>query len=61
MERCFIIQPFDRDVFDGRYKDTFKSAIEEAGYEPYRVDEDPSVSIPVDRIEKGIREAALQR
>jgi hypothetical protein len=59
MERCFVIQPFDRDVFDGRYKDTFKLAIEEAGFEPYRVDEDPGSSIPIDDIEKGIREAAV--
>ena len=59
MERCFVIQPFDRDKFDRRYKDPFKPAIEEAGYEPYRVDEDPSVSIPIDDIEKGIRETAV--
>jgi hypothetical protein len=39
MQKCFVIQPFDRDVFDSRYKDIFKSAIEEAGYVPYRVDE----------------------
>jgi hypothetical protein len=59
MAKCFVIQPFDRDVFDSRYKDVFKLAIEEAGYEPYRVDEDPSVSIPIEQIEKVIREAAV--
>jgi hypothetical protein len=59
MATCFVIQPFDRDRFDGRYKDTFKPAIEAAGFEPYRVDEDPTVSIPIEHIEKGIREAAV--
>jgi hypothetical protein len=59
MAKCFVIQPFDRDVFDRRYKDTFKPAIEEAGFEPYRVDEDPGVQIPIEEIEKGIREAAV--
>jgi hypothetical protein len=37
----------------------FKPAIEEAGLEPYRVDRDPSVSIPINDIEKGIRDAAV--
>lgn len=59
MATCFVIQPFDGGKFDGRYKDVFKSAIEAAGFEPYRVDEDPSVSIPIDDIEKGIRDAAV--
>jgi hypothetical protein len=59
MATCFVIQPFDRGKFDRRYKDTFKPAIEAAGFEPYRVDEDPSVSIPIEQIEKGIREAAV--
>jgi hypothetical protein len=59
MAKCFVIQPFDRDVFDRRYKDVFKPAIEEAGFEPYRVDEDPGVQIPIEEIERGIREAAL--
>jgi hypothetical protein len=59
MPTCFVIQPFDRGKFDGRYKDTFKPAIEAAGFEPYRVDENPSVSIPIDQIDKGIKEAAV--
>jgi hypothetical protein len=58
MRTCFVMQPFDRAKFDGRYKDIFKPAIEAAGFEPYRVDQDPSVSIPINRIEKAIREAA---
>jgi hypothetical protein len=59
MATCFVIQPFDGGKFDGRYKDTFKPAIIDAGFEAYRVDEDPSVSIPIEHIEKGIREAAV--
>lgn len=58
MPKCFVIQPFDRDKFDKRYQDVFKPAIEAAGFIPYRVDEDFSVLIPIDRIETGIREAA---
>jgi hypothetical protein len=59
MARCFVIQPFDSDKFDIRYKETFKPAIEAAGFEPYRVDEDFSVLVPIDDIEKGIREAKV--
>jgi hypothetical protein len=59
MVTCFVIQPFDAGKFDGRYKDTFKPAIEAAGFEAYRVDKDPSVSIPIEQIEKGIREAIV--
>jgi|ERR1700730_3823366 hypothetical protein len=59
MATCFVMQPFDRAKFDGRYRDIFKPAIEAAGFEPYRVDEDPSTSIPIDQIQKGIREAAV--
>jgi hypothetical protein len=56
---CFVIQPFDGGRFDKRFSDVFKPAIEEAGLEPYRVDRDPSVSIPINDIEKGIRDAAV--
>jgi hypothetical protein len=58
MATCFVIQPFDAGNFDGRYRDIFKPAIQAADFEPYRVDEDPSVSIPIDVIEKQIRAAA---
>lgn len=59
MARCFVIQPFDRDVFDKRYDDVFAPAIRNAGLEPYRVDRDPGVSIPIEEIESGIRDADL--
>jgi|SRR5271165_3741046 len=55
---CFVIQPFDEGKFDRLYNEIFKPAIEEAGFHPYRVDEDPSVHIPIDEIENGIKQAA---
>lgn len=59
MEKCFVMQPFDGGVFDKRYKDIFSLAIQEAGLEPYRVDEDPKVSIPIQDIEAGISESRI--
>ncbi len=56
---CFVIQPFDRGKFDNRFKDVFSPAIIDADLEPYRVDQDPKVSIPIQDIEKGIRESKL--
>lgn len=37
----------------------FSPAIKLAGLEPYRVDKDPGVEIPINDIEKGIREASV--
>lgn len=54
MGKCFVIQPFDKGRFDKRYEGVFAPAIREAGLEPYRVDRDPSVSIPIEDIEAGI-------
>lgn len=59
MSRCFVMQPFDGGAFDKRYDDVFVPAIAEAGLEPYRVDRDPSVGIPIDDIESGIRNSEL--
>lgn len=56
MKTCFVIQPFDGDKFDKRYKDIFEPAIKEAGYEAYRVDKDNSVTVPIENIETKIRE-----
>ena len=30
MERCFVIQPFDNDKFDKRFKDVYSPAIIDA-------------------------------
>jgi hypothetical protein len=47
------MQPFDGDKFDRRYEDVFAPAIRKAGLDPYRVDQDPKVSIPIQDIETG--------
>ena len=57
MPTCFVVQPFDADDYDKRYKDTLAPAISAANLEPYRVDEDPSVEVLIDGIEKGIRDS----
>ncbi len=54
-----MIQPFDGGRFDKRYEDVFRPAVVEAGLEPYRVDHDPGVSIPIREIEAGIMQAAV--
>lgn len=59
MSTCFVIQPFDGDVYDKRFEDVFSPGIVAAGLEPYRVDRDPGVSVPIDEIESGIRKAQL--
>ena len=59
MKKCFVIQPFDGGVFDKRYTDIFEPAIRSAGFEPYRIDKDLSVQIPIDEIEKGISDSEI--
>jgi nucleoside 2-deoxyribosyltransferase len=59
MDRCFVMQPFDGGVFDKRYEDIFAHAIREAGLDPYRVDQDPKVSVPIQDIENGIRDSRI--
>jgi hypothetical protein len=59
MPTCFVIQPFDSGKFDKRFEDVYRPAIEAAGLEAYRVDKDPSVSVPIEAIEEGIRQAAV--
>jgi nucleoside 2-deoxyribosyltransferase len=56
---CFVIQPFDGATYDKRYHDVFGPAIEAADLEPYRVDLDPSASVPIEQIESGIRRADI--
>lgn len=60
MPRCFVIQPFDEGgPYDRRYNDVLVPAIEAAELEPYRVDRDPRVTVPITQIEQGIRDAAV--
>ena len=59
MPVCFVIQPFDNGVFDQRFEDVFEPALNQAGLEAYRVDQDPSVEIAIHAIEDGIRRATI--
>lgn len=59
MEHCFVMQPFDGGVFDKRYEDIFAPAITDASLAPYRVDQDPRVTVPIEDIERGIRDARV--
>ncbi|MGH6848828.1 MAG: hypothetical protein ACREC0_15760 [Methylocella sp.] len=59
MPTCFVIQPFDSGKFDKRYEAVFKPAVEAASLEPYRVDRDPAVEVPIEAIEEGIRNASI--
>ncbi|HKG07180.1 MAG TPA: hypothetical protein VKB19_12010 [Pedobacter sp.] len=59
MGNCFVIQPFDNDKFDRRYKDIFSPAILKTGLNPYRIDQDLSVKIPIEDIEKGITDSSI--
>lgn len=59
MDKCFVIQPFDKDKFDKRFNDVFEPAITKAGLKAYRIDKDPSVNILIDEIEKGIVDSAI--
>jgi len=58
MPTCFVIQPFDDGPFDKRFEDVVDPAIRAAGLEPYRVDRDLGVVVPIEQIEEGIRSAA---
>ncbi|MCA9467975.1 MAG: hypothetical protein KC643_21375 [Nitrospira sp.] len=55
MGKCFVMQPFDGGMFDKRFQAVFAPAILAAGLEAYRVDQDPSVSVPIQDIENGIK------
>jgi hypothetical protein len=59
MGTCFVIQPFDGGAFDKRYDDILIPAIAVAGLTPYRVDRDPTVSIPIEKIEEEIRRSDI--
>lgn len=54
MSKSFVMQPFDKGKFDKQYEDIFAPAIRDADLEPYRVDRDPNVNIPIDDIQAGI-------
>lgn len=53
--RCCVFQPFDSGPYDKRYEDILDPAIRTANLEPYRVDKDPSATIPIDTLHEEIR------
>lgn len=55
---CFIIQPFE-GVYNKRFEDTYRPAIEKTGLNAYRVDKDSSVRIIIGEIEKKIKGSEL--
>jgi nucleoside 2-deoxyribosyltransferase len=56
-KKCFVMQPFDKGKFDKRFDDVIKPAVTRANLIAYRIDRDPSVSIPIEDIESGIRDS----
>jgi hypothetical protein len=56
---CFVIQPFDDDIYDALFDDVFSPAIIAAGLKPYRVDRDPATVVPIEAIEQGIKSATI--
>lgn len=59
MNKCFVIQPFDKGKFDRRYEDIFEPAIISCGLIPYRIDKDPGASILIEDIEKNIIDSRI--
>jgi len=59
MKKCFVIQPFDKGKFDKRFVDVFEPGIKDAGLEAYRIDNDPSVRVPIETIENSIQESQI--
>ena len=55
---CFVIQRFDHGHYDKLYDEIFDPAIRKADLLPYRVDRDPSASIPIESTEQRISESA---
>ncbi|MDO3523814.1 hypothetical protein [Ralstonia pseudosolanacearum] len=53
-----MIQPFT-DIYNKRFDDLYKPAIEAAGMMAYRVDQDSSATVLVEAIEKNIKRAAV--
>lgn len=57
MKTCFVIQRFDGDIYDKRYRETFAPAIERGGAKGIRADEVVGTRPVVEKIEEGLRSA----
>ncbi|MGH7780840.1 MAG: hypothetical protein ACREQR_13545 [Candidatus Binataceae bacterium] len=51
---CCIFQPFDDGPFDKRYDEVLAPAVEAAGLRTYRVDRDPSATIPIEKLQEEV-------
>lgn len=64
-ERCFVMMPisdqgdYPKGHFDKTYEYIFKPAIEEAGYEPYRVDENKLCDPIIGKIFSALQECPM--
>lgn len=56
---CFVLQPFDNDKYDKRYKEIIEPVIKDCGLVSYRVDEDCASIIPIESIHTKIRESII--
>lgn len=55
---CFVIQKFDNSVFDSRYFEVIKPALENAELKPIRADEILGVRPIIENIEEQIEKAS---
>ena len=56
---CFVIQRFDGERYDQRFFDIIKPVVESCQLEAYRVDQDPSAEVIIDRVMEKIKSAAI--
>ncbi len=56
---CFVLQPFDNNKYDKRYREIIEPVIKECGLMPYRVDEDCASIIPIESIHSKIKESSI--
>lgn len=56
---CFVIQRFDGERYDQRFYDIIKPVVESCKLEAYRVDQDPSAEVIIDRVMEKIKSAAI--
>lgn len=55
--RCVVIQPF-QEPFNELYDRIYEPAINESGFEPYRVDHDPEIDVPFEGIKQAIADSS---
>lgn len=56
---CFVIQAFDGNKYDRRYKETIRPALVKANVDPQRADEILGLNPVIEKIETAIKSAAI--